>query len=369
MAKRVEKTVTTFLGDEDAAEPGSRPFDVEAPDESEVFNELRAKFGEQEIKYKVYRASDKGLSYCFTSVGDMDEDYIQENYGGGKYIVKVLVNNRFAEKHELLIAERMKKGVSEQNPELAPRIDPNNIEARLLREELAFTRNMLLERAKSGTQSPVGEIVDAVKTMHGMNGGGNGGSNLSQFKEMFELAQMMAGMMNGGAPDWKTELLKTAKEVAGPVLADIARKQMAGATAPQQIQGETQMIPPDTMIKQGIEFLKSRAMSGMDPGLAVDWIVNNANDPMYAGFIQQILGQPFEFLVKLDPALSQPPFDTWFRLLYDGLKAAFTMDGVQNNGGQYSAMENDTAGSNGNIGNIADHAGTGKTGGKKSRVS
>lgn len=364
MPRKVTKTITEFDETPDGEEPGVVPgsFDVDTPDESEALQEARQKFGPAEVKFKVYKQEGgKGSAYCFTAQDDIDETYIQENYGGGKYYVKVFVNNRYAEKHELLIAEKKMAGnPSMMDPNLQPRLDPNNIEARMLREQMVFMQNMLLERAKNPSQTPVGEMVEAAKAIASMGTAHKEDDGFDKMARMFEFFKSMSG--GGGERSWQSELISTGKEVAAPILREIIAKQMSGNSVPApapnpQMQvvpsgGET-MIPPDTAIRQGIEFLKSRAMSGMDPELAVDWIVNNATDPMYQSFISNILSQPFESMQKLDVSLTQVPYEPWFRALYNGLKEAFSNE-------QSTPMAGDTERSTGNVTDITDNARAGK---------
>jgi hypothetical protein len=73
----------------------------------------------------------------------------------------------------------------------------------------------------------------------------------------------------------------------------------------------------------GIDFLKRKCLADSDPGLYIDWIIDNREIPPYDQLIHSILGQPFSAFVQIDPEIGKPPYEAFFTTLYNGIRSEF----------------------------------------------
>lgn len=104
--------------------------------------------------------------------------------------------------------------------------------------------------------------------------------------------------------------------------------------------GNTPELPPDAIIKVGIQYLKKKAIAGVDPELIIEWVANNAEE--YEALLRVVLNSEFADFVKFDPEIGTEPFVSWFKPLFDGLRSAFK---------QPDPMDDDTGGNVGDNGN------------------
>lgn len=257
---------------------------------------------------KVYKINVGSRSFCYQTTEPVDEVSIQGQYpAGGKFVV--------------ISYNAMNDVINTVHIDIEPKPLTSNgngasedIRTRMLLEELAFTRNMMLQMINGvfsnktqATATPLGELAQAMQVVHGMSPQTNSADLI--------LKGMELGMKaNGSGGDWKTALVDTAKEIAPVVV-------QAFSAAKQVQQGQTQMIalPPAMMLKQGLDWLKPRIISGMEPDLAVNWVITNANDPM----CQQLLthaAQGLDAFITADPEIANEPFKTWFTTAIQQLK-------------------------------------------------
>lgn len=277
---------------------------------------------------KVYKLNAGSRSFCFQTTEPVDEVMIQAQYAtGGKFVVIAYnaLNHVISTEHIDIEPKPLAVGAANGGGE--------DIRSRMLLEELAFTRNMMLQlinglvsnkQQTAAASTPLGELAQAMTLIHGLSPQTNAADLI--------LKGMDLGMKaNGNGGDWKTALVDTAKEIAPAVVSVIGA---ARTTQPQQ--GITMIqTTPVGLIKQGIDWLKPKIIGGMETGLAVGWVIQNANDPI----CQQLLShaaQGIDAFIAVDPELNNEPYKTWFTTAINQLKewyAAQSADQTDNDGG------------------------------------
>ena len=287
---------------------------------------------------KVHKLSGADRFFCFQSETPVDEVLIQSQYpSGGKFIV-----TEYNSAGSLLDTKMIN---IEAKPFAVTGVNGNggeDIRSRMLLEELAFTRNMMLQmingmfNSKSQqSATPLAEIAQVMQTIHTMSPAINPTDLVLKGMELGIKA-------NGGAPDWKAQLAETAKEILPTVVQTLGTvRQTQPQQGPMMIQAA-----PATLIKQGLDWLKPRIISGMDTESAVNWVITNANDPT----CQQLLmhaAQGLDAFVKIDPEIANEPYKTWFINAIQALKEWYAAQ---------SANQNDNDGGDGNDTDVANDA-------------
>jgi hypothetical protein len=103
-------------------------------------------------------------------------------------------------------------------------------------------------------------------------------------------------------------------------------------------------------IRVGLAYLKEKARRFRDPGIYVDTILDNDDEPQWAAIVGAIReGATFENLLQFDPEIGQEGMRSWFQRLYDGVHSEL-----------FQAVDSTRAGGNEN--NTTDHARTRATG-------
>jgi hypothetical protein len=342
MPRKVVRTETQIIPDDNLdALPFARGGNPEKQqqasfDESEGVKEYLQQFNDEQFRVKVYKDGPAGPEFCFSGSNEVTEELIQK-YGGGSYELRVFVDGVKQDTVHLKIADRpTDNNGNEKHGELE-----------LMRQQMQFMQNFVLNGRSGNTPStPIVELIDAVKSLNGLNSG-------SQPVDLILKGMELAKGMTSSGGDWKTSLIDAVKDIgkaAVPVLATLVPQ---GNNVKSQ--GEVQEMPSqEQMLREGIAYLKGRAMAGMDCNLVVDWIVANSNDPQYTPFIKMVLQQDFDTFVKIDAEIAQEPFLSWFRTLHSGLRDSFN---EVNNAG-------DSGREFGHVANIADHGPTGAKRGK-----
>lgn len=296
---------------------------------------------------KVYRINPNGKrSFSFQTGESVDEIMIQERCSNGGSFVVIEFNSS---------GEVVNTNAFDIEPKIIPALSNSpsstgDIQVQMLMNELQWARGMVMQLLgnRNSEQTPVAEIVSAIKDMHSIAGGGG-----KDPVDMIIKGMELANKANGGSGDWKTELISTAKEAIGPVLGALSQRQQ-----PQQT-GEQQMIPaqtPDTVIKEAIKWLKGKILFGLTPDLAVDWILQNGNDPQYQPILAAALNGTVDNFIAVDSEIGSEPYRTWFTTAIQQIKDAYA---------EQSASNTDLVGG---TGNTPDNAVDAKSGSAKSKL-
>lgn len=327
---------------------------LDLPDmEDETLQGLMGRLkGISDYKVNIYLVTPQGSQFRFT-VDDpdiLDENYIQEVCGPGKYAVRVLVNN--IPKKTYFVSIGPKPNVPGQTPTTTTADTTSAIQAQMYRDQLAFMQSMvlaLINKEQPRHDNNLGDVVAAVSTLQGLGGGKD---PMDLFIRALEIGK---GLTGGGERDWKTELISTAKDVLAPVAGEIAKAALnrnpptngnhALPSAGTFVE-EVNNAVPDVILKQGMKWVKGQILGGMDVNLAIAWIINNGNDPTYRPFVQLALRGEFQDFVKLDNELANEPFNTWMRAAIAGIKEAYVQQ----------QSDTDTTGEDGDTDNTANNA-------------
>lgn len=260
---------------------------------------------------KVYKLNAGSKSFCFQSTEPVDEVMIQAQYpSGGKFIV--------------LEYNSMNQPLNTSHIEIEPKQlsvvangNSDDIRTRMLMEELAFTRNMMLQMINgvfSGksqvSATPLGEIAQVMQVMNEM-------SPKTSPVDLI-IKGMELGSKATGGTDWKAELVSAAKDVIPAVVST-----MGAVRQTQQVQQTMIAQTPAALIKQGIEWLKPKIISGMSPDLAVGWVIQNANDPLCQQLLTHAIQGDVNTFIQIDSEISNEPYQSWFTTAIQMLKDEF----------------------------------------------
>jgi hypothetical protein len=306
------------------------------------------------ILSKVYRVNPNGKrSFSFQTSEPVDELMIQDRCpnGGTFSVFEYNASGEVVNSTSFDIEAKTITTLS-NSPSSAP-----DIHVQMLQNQLQFAQQMVLQLLgnRSSESTPMSEIVSAIKDMHSISGG-NGKDPVDLIIKGMELANKANG--NGVSGDWKTELITTAREAIGPVLGALSQR-------PQQpTPGEQQMIPastntPDVIVRDAIKWLKGKILFGLTPDLAVDWILQNGNDPQYQPILATALNGTIDNFIAVDSEIGNEPYRTWFTTAIQMIKDAYA---------EQSANNTDMERGNGNTANNAVDAKSGSSKPKLKKV-
>ena len=290
-------------------------------EEDVILERIKAQYGETAaVKIKVYKiiAGKGDPVFVFSSTENVDEEILQETYGGGKYALRIFIDGILKHTHFMEVAD---KPISKQ-------ANNNNGDSReqMLREQMAWNQRLLLtilgKPQPIAQQTPLTELVNAANLIKGNGGSNNMDAMITLFTKGLEIGSGKSGDM-----DWKTALVNTIKEIA-PVVTGAIAQVKGGVPMPNNGQVVTAQLLPEQELQKGITFLKGKIVAGLPVGLALDWVVSNAHE--YMQFISLAMSKSFEEIVKIDPELANEPYNSWVRQFLEGLKEHFkesaTMD-------------------------------------------
>lgn len=321
--------------------PGEHPeFDVETGETSEFDLDLQRAddaatvdqiLKEAGIPNVIYRFYDNDGGYCYSSP-DLDYDRARRETKGGKSC-----------KLGVFVGGKIIRMVPFP---LAP-IDPSTpvpLQASNTGWDNAFMKELLLKLVEKGNSQPVSgpslaELTTALKNMDELRGKQE--STMDIFMKGMDFAQSASGQT-----DWKTDLIRTGKDLIPQVLNTI--NGFKGGGMPVPIEGSPQQpeMPPEAIIKAGIQYLKKKYHSGVEPELIIDWIRFNGEE--YESLLRVVLNSEFSDFVKYDPEIGAEPYAPWFKCLFDGLRSAFA---------EQNSVDNDSGGS---VGDASDIGSNGK---------
>jgi len=313
----------------------------------EVVQSIIDGLGPGDIKIKISKWGPKGAAYCFSTEGEIDEDFIQAQFGGGRYSGKIFVDGMFRKAFTLNIADRI------ANPANGSGVGVADLQFRMMQEQINMLKELLL-RGNGQQATPLGELASAMKTMHELNGGGVGEKAMDLFMKGLEVGRA------GGDKDSWPEIIKESLPLLEGFLMQRRAAQPQQQTTQQAAQPVTQSLPSKAgsdsqkeKLRGVITYLKQKATVGADPGFFVEWVGINCEQAEYQEVIRFILASEFSALTDIDPEIGKPPLVKFFRDLYDGLRSSF---------GPEDSVEMDTGGAGGNGGNASGNGGTGKGG-------
>ncbi len=287
-------------------EPTDFDVSLESVEDTEALQEVLSQFGETNVLMKVLRSTSTGSEFCYAT-DILDEEFIQKNFGGGDYQIRLFINGKYKKTLKIKIASRVTAG----NPTIAP-VQSGNAD---FLEKLVLA---LVAGRNTGSDTATPTLAEMTSTLAGLDAlRGKQESGMELFLKGVSFAKETIHSPHSG--DWKLEAVGMLKD-ALPTIANMIPGNRPPVPSPQtpQIPTEEQQA---VLIKQGLTYLKKKCISGMEPDLIVDWISNNAEE--YQQLIHMVLNIPFEEFVKHDPEIGTEPFKQWFTTLFDGLRFTF----------------------------------------------
>lgn len=304
------------------------------------YSDFVSKFsGAQGCRVRVHRQTPRGRQYCFFGTPEeISEEAIRlfhakQPYASeeGTYFLSVEVNGELRSSFPVSIAPQVgtpgteaSAGMSGGMAEVLRILQAQNerLEARLMQQEKA----------------PLSEMLDSMLKLDALRGGGQ--KTELPIDALMKAVEIGKSLNPSAADDWNSLLISTLKD-NGPMLlgmlsqilkrepAPPAQQPTVPATVPMQQPEEriSESMPPNQqevmILKTAIGFLKKKALNRSDPGLYVDLIVDNREDPLYARLIRQIVEQDFSSFVAIDADIEREPYAGFFRFIYDRIRSVF----------------------------------------------
>jgi len=316
-------TIVETLPPSEESENGedTTEFDIalESAEDIETLREITENFGVTGTTLKVYRITPGGAEFCYQT-DNVDEEFIQKNFGGGDFSFRIFINGKFKRTIKQKIAPRVtaETGTTETGGHAA------FLEKMLL----AILPAMIAQRNDSVNGPSITELTTALSNLDSLRGKQESTMDLFLKGVTFAKETMKD---SGGTGDWKSELISAGKE-AIPVIANMIPNLIPNSQQPmptqQQVNGNGNHQPNQisdqqrvAMLKQGLDYLKKKCISGLQPEFIVEWVENNAED--YQSLIGEILNTPFEDFVKIDAEIGREPFKPWFTDLFNRFRSSF----------------------------------------------
>lgn len=324
--KRKRRTIVEEEIPEGEVLDGQEPvneFDLalEQVQDLEAMNAILEQYGVQENgqNFKVFKVVDGVQRYVFEQA-TLDEAFIQRERGGGNYIARFFHNGKYKKSIPVFI---------EDLPESAHKENGNGTGHQAFLEKMLMAL-ILKENNNSGSTPSLTDLTAALANMDQLRGKQE--NAIDTLIKGIEMGKSLDG--GGGSLDWKTELLRLAKDnlpgVVDVIQQGIAAKNGQPQPVPVAMRPGTpvEANPPSEeqqvalMLKHAIGVLKSQFMMGLDGESALALILANAGNPQYQSIIRQFLVMSFDELVALDADIGKEPFNTRFRFVHDGLRSA-----------------------------------------------
>ena len=333
---------------------------------------IRKNKGADGCRVKVHRQTPHGREFCdsflpeeienaeeFLKQYHASQDYAHEP---GVYFVSAVLNGETYSAFTIRIGPQKK---STSAPGVYSGIADYGLVSRLDRIEQRFSQE----------KTPMLEMVDGLAKLDQLRGGnGGGGFSLDNALKCIEIGTRMNG---GGGSDggWEGMLRDVLKDNAPAIIGLLqmgAAKLAAMTSKPPEPQAAappaqsptvapaiSETADPSEQEKQilggYIHYLKGRAAAHSDPGLYVDYIHDNREDPLNERLISKIVDLEFsEFAARFDPEIEKPEFREFFIFIHDRIRRIFK---------RASPVATTGGGKGGNKGNAGSNGTTGKSGG------
>jgi hypothetical protein len=340
----------------------------------EAYSQFVTRFrGGQGCRIKVHRQTPRGKQYCFSGTPeeiDSEETirlyHAQQPYSHeeGNYVLSVEVNGEFRSAFSVQVAPQVGTPGTERPSASGGMAD-------VVRELQAQNRRLEDMLFRGGQDKPqMLELVEGLSRLDALRGGSGGGGNLETITKCIEIGMKMNGGGSSGDGGWEgmlREVLKDnapaliglfqaiSKRISEPSAPGVAPQQPATVTGEPHMEAMQPAQAEMAILQQAIAYLKKKAMSQSDPGLYIDLIIDNREDPLYARLISQIVENDFPAFAKLDPEIGNAPYRDFFSTIHNGIRSVFRPT---------SAVATDTGGKGGNKADASGNGTTGKSGGK-----
>ncbi len=211
----------------------------------------------------------------------------------------------------------------------------------------------MLQHRQVAEREPISDLVQAMVQLQALQPP-KPDTSVDTILKCIEIGKSLGG--SGGGTDWGDIIKDVIKEVGpsiAPLIMSASRGGAPGPNAGALPEGEQKAVIEQQLMKQGIDYLKKKCMMRSDPGLYLDMIIDNAEEFPYSRLVHLATTQEFSAFAAVDADLSNEPYQTFFKLIYDGLRSHF---------GKPNSVEHDSAGASGDEDHVAGHGRTGTEG-------
>jgi hypothetical protein len=286
---------------------------LESIEDTEALADVLKEFGDTQVLFKVFQQTPTGQAFCFPCQPPIDEEFIQREWGGGDFVVRIYIDGKFRKSLPLKIAPRPRLNDSQQPNANAYGPDSSD------RKHSQFLEQMVLRLIESRATTPQGptltDLTTALSNLDGLRGKQE--NQMDLIMKGIELAQSF-----NGEQDWKSQAVTAVKNALPGFMSMFNR----GGPSPQPATEGVPMVaePSEGMLRAGIAYLKQLAISQVDPVSIIELVYANGTNPQYKPIIDAVLTKDFAYFVGLDPTIGSESFKPWFESVFNGLRSAFS---------------------------------------------
>jgi|SRR6516162_1378686 hypothetical protein len=369
MAKRTRTTIIRDNPDDDVNERGDLAArEIEQDSGEQAFSEFMTKNrGVEGCRVRIRRQTPQGRQFCIAEPPEAIEnieEYLASYHARqlwateeGVYFVSVDVHGETRSAFTIRIAPATHTAQAPMSGGMAVAGDVNTRILERIEQRLSMPQE----------KPPILDMIDGMAKIDQMRGGANGGMNLDSMVKLIEIGSRLNGVGGSGeSGGWEGLARDVLKDNAPGIIAllqmgvqklgAMGKPAEQPAAEPGKVEDTMQPSEQETAIlQQAIGFLKKKAAAHSDPGLYVDLIVDNREDPLYARLISKIVENDFSAFATLDPDIGKPEYRDFFGFIHNRIRQVFKpANTVATTGG----------GKHGNKGNASGNGTTGKSGGQ-----
>jgi hypothetical protein len=367
MGKRTKTTIIRENPDDELIERGDLAArEIEQDSGEQAFSEFMSKNrGVEGCRVRIRRQTPQGRQFCISEPPEAIEnieEYLAAYHSRqlwameeGVYFVSVDVHGETRSAFTIRIAPSTHTQTAPTSVGMAVAGDVNT---RILER--------IEQRLAQAEKPPMLEMVDGLAKLDQLRGGANNGLNLDSIVKCIEIGtRMNGGGDNGG---WEGMLRDVLKDNAPAIigLLQMGAAKLQAMNKPAEVKTVTEESRPVeenmepsqqelVILQQAIGFLKKKAAAHSDPGLYVDLIVDNREDPLYARLISKIVETDFPAFTAIDSDIGKPEYRDFFGFIHDRIRRVFK---------PADTVATPSGGKRGDKGNAASNGATGKSGGQ-----
>jgi len=303
----------------------------------------------------------------YDAVRDDVAEYIREGWGGGRYHVSLLNEmKRWVAKRTVTIAVRVNAAQPALGAAPAAAAAAGGFDQfAMMREQMQADRQLLLTLLTRQNNGPdIGSILQGVAALtkqgdpaamfaammtafQTVRAASPDIDPMAQARNLIGLAKELAPGGGGGGDESEPTWLGVVKEVGGKFLDTIKPAVSAAAIAPGrpgaaapaalaaappaavEAEGEQTMASFLANVREGIFFLRAKALAGRPVDFWVDYLFEESTDLRFNAMIHAVQsGAAVEQLFAAVPEIAADPVEAeWFRQLHVGIKRALELPG------------------------------------------
>lgn len=326
-SRKIIRKITEIRPTDDEEESGPPMLSDPAED---TYQSYVSQNGQDGVVVKVYRQTEKGKLYCFMGAPNEINDesvrlyHARQVWGReeGMYYLKVLVHGEFRSEFPLPIAPQV------ATPGAAPGGGDGGADqtiVRMLMEQNARLEALLM-RGGQQEREPLSSTVDALYKLDQMRGQKE--LPIDSLMKAIELGKSIAGGNPVEGSEWMG-LLREAMPAINGLIGSVMQRNNGVGQAQQIAAGGQQVGAPNeamlqAQLRAAIAFLKKKCLAGSHPQLYIEVVADNyEDDATYQELVRRVSTQDFPEFAAIDPEIAKPPFEPFFKFIFDGLRSRF----------------------------------------------